>query len=549
MDSGYYKYGIYFVILIICVDQAASQNTTSCQCVSSTTVPKTSPCNVTINSTTGDLINASQASAECQCTLTAPYAYTYSKGTPYNISCYSITTTSVTSTTQSTSRSSSTTKLTSSSTTTKPSTVTTTKPSTVTTTSSTTSTTTKLTSTTSQSKSSSSTSQSTGTGSTNTGTSSATTVAVIIGDTVNSNTTDEEPLFLGPCNTTVLSEKKHKIVKYLMYFASFWIILCCLIAILITLCYRETGHHRFLNFLQELAFIFLYAILGYFMWDPLNKKATYHYTMVLILSFFLFEAIFARSLIKGSSRKNGTIPPVLNYILPFFLAAIPTVVSYFTAKDYYAFTGVHCFVSIYTKLFWSFVAPAWFLTMNIILTGQLSFLACEQAKPDVDQKQLFWAFKTSKSRPTFVMFFISTYFLLMFAVDMQNFVLFIAYAVLCVIFGIFIIIFHTYCYMNTATKLYKSTSLPPYRPCKKKKEPEKKKQDPPQPTPVPQPPPAPLPYPENLHQRRNAGHPSQASQNDPFNPTQSRNVYNWATDRDMGTLNKVENVFFKPRIM
>uniref|UniRef100_A0A914C333 Uncharacterized protein n=1 Tax=Acrobeloides nanus TaxID=290746 RepID=A0A914C333_9BILA len=492
MDSGYYKYGIYFVILIICVDQAASQNTTSCQCVSSTTVPKTSPCNVTINSTTGDLINASQASAECQCTLTAPYAYTYSKGTPYNISCYSITTTSVTSTTQSTSRSSSTTKLTSSSTTTKPSTVTTTKPSTVTTTSSTTSTTTKLTSTTSQSKSSSSTSQSTGTGSTNTGTSSATTVAVIIGDTVNSNTTDEEPLFLGPCNTTVLSEKKHKIVKYLMYFASFWIILCCLIAILITLCY---------------------------------------------------------SLIKGSSRKNGTIPPVLNYILPFFLAAIPTVVSYFTAKDYYAFTGVHCFVSIYTKLFWSFVAPAWFLTMNIILTGQLSFLACEQAKPDVDQKQLFWAFKTSKSRPTFVMFFISTYFLLMFAVDMQNFVLFIAYAVLCVIFGIFIIIFHTYCYMNTATKLYKSTSLPPYRPCKKKKEPEKKKQDPPQPTPVPQPPPAPLPYPENLHQRRNAGHPSQASQNDPFNPTQSRNVYNWATDRDMGTLNKVENVFFKPRIM
>ena len=45
-------------------------------------------------------------------------------------------------------------------------------------------------------------------------------------------------------------------------------------------------------------------------------------------------------MVHGRPKKNGCIPPFLNYILPILIGAIPCLVTYFLEKKYYGHTGL-----------------------------------------------------------------------------------------------------------------------------------------------------------------------------------------------------------------
>uniref|UniRef100_A0AC34RSX8 Uncharacterized protein n=1 Tax=Panagrolaimus sp. JU765 TaxID=591449 RepID=A0AC34RSX8_9BILA len=103
------------------------------------------------------------------------------------------------------------------------------------------------------------------------------------------------------------------------------------------------------------------------------------------------ETSFANSMIKGRSELNGSAPVFLNYCLPFIMAAIPTAITYFTNKKYYGASGIHCFVIVYSNMFWGWTFSAWGKMMIGTLLGQLAFLACIQERDDVNKPQLYWA--------------------------------------------------------------------------------------------------------------------------------------------------------------
>ncbi|KAE9552943.1 hypothetical protein FO519_003820, partial [Halicephalobus sp. NKZ332] len=143
--------------------------------------------------------------------------------------------------------------------------------------------------------------------------------------------------------------------KIFFYVATFWVVLWTLITIITNFVCKEFGHHRSIGLLEELAIIVLWVFLGVFVWDPFTNetlcKATgivLHFTLIFIMACLVFEAFFARSIVKGNSEKNGSLPAFLNYILPFICAGIPAAISYIELKEYYASTGVHCFVVVFT---------------------------------------------------------------------------------------------------------------------------------------------------------------------------------------------------------
>lgn len=50
--------------------------------------------------------------------------------------------------------------------------------------------------------------------------------------------------------------------------------------------------------------------------------------------------LFIFSLIRGSSIKDGRLPPAVNYIWPALVAAAPTIIVYFTNRGLYSSNGV-----------------------------------------------------------------------------------------------------------------------------------------------------------------------------------------------------------------
>ena len=77
--------------------------------------------------------------------------------------------------------------------------------------------------------------------------------------------------------------------------------------------------------------------------------------------------------------------------------------------------------------------------------------------------------KCCKAMPILLIFFLSAYFVAMFALDFQKLWLAIVFLALCLILGPLIFIIHTFCYIETATKLWEKTSLSIYKPCPRKK--------------------------------------------------------------------------------
>ncbi|KAI1722803.1 hypothetical protein Ddc_06983 [Ditylenchus destructor] len=307
-------------------------------------------------------------------------------------------------------------------------------------------------------------------------------------------------LFFGQCNTTVFDQSDRRVVNILLYFTAGWMTVWCLLTIITNVVYKQLGHTRFLDLYQELGFLVVYIFMGVFVLMPDSKSLctattmVLHFFMVFILIVGFMQAFFASSLIRGSSIKDGRLPPAVNYIWPAIVAAAPTVITYFTNRDHYASTGVHCFVSIYSNLFWPFVITAWVIWFIVLIRNQLSITACRLTRNTVDKEQLYWARKTCKALPILLSWFLMTYFALLFAVDMQIFWLCILYTVVVLIFGPLVFIVHTYNHTKTCNGLYSVTHLTFYKPCPPRKVPI---------APGP-PPPAPPPPPPDLLQKNDS---------------------------------------------
>uniref|UniRef100_A0A7E4VJX8 GPS domain-containing protein n=1 Tax=Panagrellus redivivus TaxID=6233 RepID=A0A7E4VJX8_PANRE len=382
-------------------------------------------------------------------------------------------------------------------------------------------------------------------------------------DDGNSTETETNYTYTGPCDVEALNGKQRRNVKIFFYVGSSWVIFWTLLTIIVNVGCGEWGHHRFIGIMEEFCIIVIFVFLGFFVWGQFDFntklcKATaivLDFFMILVLSYFMFEAFFAKSLINGSSKHNGIVLPFLNYILPILIPIIPVVISYWKLKRYYAATGVHCFVIIYTDMFWAFVIPPWIVWSIAMLTAQLAFLACEKHTYDTNERQLYWAFKICKIHPLLSSWLFTAYLLAMFALDTQRFWIFALFLGFCAFLGPAIFVVHTLCYQKTASKIWRATGIDFYRPCPRQKKVSQVYRPPTPPrspvsatvAPEPQKQKEPVnPYSDTY----NAYPPPRpmAPQNGPNysnDPTRSGEFYDWVADRDASTVHQAKDVLFR----
>uniref|UniRef100_A0A7E4VL71 G_PROTEIN_RECEP_F2_4 domain-containing protein n=1 Tax=Panagrellus redivivus TaxID=6233 RepID=A0A7E4VL71_PANRE len=390
-------------------------------------------------------------------------------------------------------------------------------------------------------------------------------------------TTEKVITNFGVCDTAVVRGSKRTVLKVMLYIGSIWVIIWTVLCFIINIVLKERGHHRYIGLVEEIAIIIMFIFLGFLTTYPDHTtfcKATtviLQIFMTMILAFFVFEAVFAHSLIKGNSKHNGSIPPVLNYIIPVILSLIVGLVSYFTLKDDYADTGVHCFVSTTSDMLWAFGIPDWILTVITLLIGQLAFLACIQASPEVDERQLFWAKKSCKALPILILMLLAPYYLAMFALDQQKFWLTIMFFLVCLPLGPTIFVCHTYCYLNTSTWLYNKTSVAFYTPCPIKDDRPPTPEEPPEEEKPPEPEEEPKEEPKTeeeppkddekpkdpekkpdekpKEETPEAPKPEEGPPKTPpaHDPTASQDFYNWVVNRNPTDVDKSQNILFRPR--
>ncbi|CAI5455175.1 unnamed protein product [Caenorhabditis angaria] len=261
------------------------------------------------------------------------------------------------------------------------------------------------------------------------------------------------------CYENLLTSSQLDTAKYLMYFSGGWIILWCLITTLVNICHKNSGHHRFIHFFQELGIIFLavFMCILNFALDRNYDLCKYvvignDFLMCFVCSLFLMEAFFASSMVNGKSDKNGGCPVVIYYILPIIIAAIPTVASYFPEKDYYGTSGLHCFVISTVDMFWAFVIPVWTILSAAILKSQLSCISCDRQNDSQNEDQVYWSRRSAKSLTIISLMLFSVWMMVMLAAEHQRLYLFILTTVLVIFFGPTIFIIHTFGHLNTCRK-------------------------------------------------------------------------------------------------
>ncbi|VDO05976.1 unnamed protein product [Haemonchus placei] len=228
------------------------------------------------------------------------------------------------------------------------------------------------------------------------------------------------------CTATVLSSSQIKIVKYALYFLAFWIILWCVVTVIVNILHKNNGHQRIIHLFEEIA-IALLAVVIFVLNTSFSSNQNIckfvaifaHFFMVLINAAFLMESTFAKTMVHGNSKKNGSAFPVLNYILPVLIALIPTLVTYFVMKNHYALSGRFCFSTAPGDMFWAFVIPNWILIFLAGLQSQLSCLACDKTSATQDQQQCFWAKKSAKSLLMFALLLFTLWLLVLFAGNEQ----------------------------------------------------------------------------------------------------------------------------------
>uniref|UniRef100_A0A7E4VZQ8 G_PROTEIN_RECEP_F2_4 domain-containing protein n=1 Tax=Panagrellus redivivus TaxID=6233 RepID=A0A7E4VZQ8_PANRE len=375
----------------------------------------------------------------------------------------------------------------------------------------------------------------------------------------------EEEVSYGACNVTSLTGTKKTTFKILLYVGSIWVILCIVAAIIINLIFRVSGHHRYIGIFKEVSIIVLFIFMGFLAAKP-TKSDTFcdattvvlHVFMLLVAAITFFEAIFARSLIRGTSFYDGSLPVALNYILPLPIALIPALIAYFLNKDDYN-VGLHCFITTSENILFAFAISIWIITFAAVVMAQLAFLACQPADLRYTvEDQLFWAYKSAKAVPIMLFCIESAYFLLAFVLDTQKL------------------------WLATATKMWSKTQFDVYRPC------------PPKPNPMPiVPPRPPTPPPEPEPEAKSEPDPEKAEPEKPIippvapqpqasakqeeptlpgtvpekpaesapvvpvvpqkpknyskDPTQSGDFYDWIADRNPNNVDKSEDVLFHPK--
>ncbi|GMT13003.1 hypothetical protein PFISCL1PPCAC_4300, partial [Pristionchus fissidentatus] len=229
----------------------------------------------------------------------------------------------------------------------------------------------------------------------------------------------------------------------------------------------NTGHHRWIHLLEELGIIVLWMFIGILNLTMRNNSfckvnsIVIHYFIVMIAACFVFEAIFANSMVHNKKKLNGSIPPLLNYVVPILVALIPSLITYFTNKQYY-------------------VLPVGALLMIASFVSSLGNLACDLTRRDQDSSQCYWAkydcfielFLSSVGRKSckilsFLSFWIfSAYLTCMFGSSSQRLWVLILFVLQSLVLGPIIFVAHTFCHVNTASKCHRP-SFPGrfYAPC------------------------------------------------------------------------------------
>ncbi|TMS36765.1 hypothetical protein L596_003852 [Steinernema carpocapsae] len=149
--------------------------------------------------------------------------------------------------------------------------------------------------------------------------------AGIGGDRSNATEAPEDGIQESPhrCNNTnILQVADRRVVKSMLYFTTAWIVLWCVISILFNL-WRENGHHRYVNFIQELGIIVLFAVIGTCSLNSFNERASCQVTshiisasVAWIMASFFMEGISANRIVKGRTERIGWGQTVFNTVFP-----------------------------------------------------------------------------------------------------------------------------------------------------------------------------------------------------------------------------------------
>ncbi|GMR47318.1 hypothetical protein PMAYCL1PPCAC_17513, partial [Pristionchus mayeri] len=275
------------------------------------------------------------------------------------------------------------------------------------------------------------------------------------------------------CETVLLQGKNYLIARIITYIATGWVVFWCLLTILINICHKNSGHHRGIHLWEELGIIVLWVFMGVLNLTFRNKNLfckiisiVIHYFIVFIAACFVFEAIFANSMVHNKKRKNGCIPAFFNYLFPIAIAALPCLLTYFLNKNDYGSNGMHCFVITELEIVYAFIIPVWVLLSIATLYSSLGNLACDLTHSDQDQPQCYWAKKSCKVLPLLSYWIFLAYLTCMFGSSSQRLWVLILFVIQSLFLGPMIFVSHTFGHRNTALKWY-SPSLPGkfYRGC------------------------------------------------------------------------------------
>ncbi|KAI6175994.1 hypothetical protein M3Y97_00750600 [Aphelenchoides bicaudatus] len=311
----------------------------------------------------------------------------------------------------------------------------------------------------------------TSTSSSSTSTVFTTTTVFLTTSTNPSNSTNSSDITsFGVCGTSTFTSNTKKSAQIMSYVASGWVLFWLLLTVLINLCCRAVGVERFLDFLQEAALMVAFVFMGFFVLRP-NWSGMCRATQIVLHASMCFVLAVAVMQSLASATINRGCTPRLNACLTFFYIVLPFIVTagftcgvYFPLDDEYDNNGVHCFVQIYSKLYWTFSIPFAILLFVAIFINQLGVTACSMQRENVNERQLFWARKTARGLPVLILFFGFCFFTLLFAIDMQLIWLLGVYVGLCALFGPMVFVYHTYCYPRTAAAMWRM-KLCCYRPC------------------------------------------------------------------------------------
>uniref|UniRef100_A0A914WN30 Extracellular membrane protein CFEM domain-containing protein n=1 Tax=Plectus sambesii TaxID=2011161 RepID=A0A914WN30_9BILA len=160
-------------------------------------------------------------------------------------------------------------------------------------------------------------------------------------DTFASAVTNDTP------STPAFSDGTKSIINYVQYVLTFWVIAWCLATIVVCAVYRAWGHHRGIHLVEELTLIITYILIGCLAMNLAGQatackivSALTHYVFLCTMTAFVFEGLFAFSLVTGITPNNGYLPPILNYFLILLLPLIPFGASFGPLFAHYGTNGI-----------------------------------------------------------------------------------------------------------------------------------------------------------------------------------------------------------------